>query len=245
MAIARDMNPQSILGVDIDDVLVKKAQKLLKQYANTKVPSAMATPNPGAEFESVSKKAEQHFPQSLSMIFGPLDPASAPSTSQQTCQLYTQPQQPTLSPTLFPQNIKFLCDNYVLESDDLLDFAQPEFDTILCLSTTKWMHLNFGDEGLKRAFKRMFAQLRPNGTLILEPQGIASYSKKAKKINAVTRENYVNMKFKPDQFAEYLLNDVGFTGGEIIGTPQHSALGFRRAIYVSKQNIQRILMYNK
>ena len=87
----------------------------------------------------------------------------------------------------------------------------------------------------------MFAQLRPNGTLILEPQGIASYSKKAKKINAVTRENYVNMKFKPDQFAEYLLNDVGFTGGEIIGTPQHSALGFRRAIYVSTQN--HILYY--
>ena len=35
------------------------------------------------------------------------------------------------------------------------------------------------------------------------------------------------------QFVEYLINNVGFTGGEIIGTPQHSALGFRRAIYVS------------
>ena len=81
-----------------------------------------------------------------------------------------QPQQPQvqLTPTmhntsLFPHNIKFLCDNYVLEEDELLEFAQPEFDTILCLSTTKWIHLNFGDDGLKRAFKRMFAQLRQKG----------------------------------------------------------------------------------
>ena len=68
----------------------------------------------------------------------------------------------------------------------------------------------------------MFAQLRPNGTLILEPQSLASYSKKARKINAVTKDNFNNMKFKPNQFVEYLINDVGFSGGEIIGTPQHS-----------------------
>jgi len=234
MSIARDMAPKRILGMDIDDMLICKARKLLKQYANTKVPSAMATPNPGVEISQ--KKTEQLFPQNLPMIFGPLDPATTTATQQQqTCQPYPQPQTPALSSILFPNNIKFLCDNYVLESDDLLEFSQPEFDTILCLSTTKWLHLNFGDDGLKRAFKRMFAQLRPNGTLILEPQSLASYSKKARKINAVTKDNFNNMKFKPNQFVEYLINDVGFSGGEIIGTPQHSALGFRRAIYVFKK----------
>lgn len=233
MSIARDMAPKSIFGLDIDNMLISKARKLLKQYANTKVPSAMATPNPGVEISQ--KKTEQLFPQSLPMIFGPLDPATTTATSQQPCQPYPQPQPPALSSILFPNNIKFLCDNYVLESDDLLEFSQPEFDTILCLSTTKWLHLNFGDDGLKRAFKRMFAQLRPYGTLILEPQGLASYSKKARKINAVTKDNFNNMKFKPNQFVEYLINDVGFSGGEIIGTPQHSALGFRRAIYVFKK----------
>ena len=224
MAIARDMLPTSITGIDIDPTLISKARKMISQYANRKVPSAMATPNPGIP---EPPKTERFFPQSLPVMYGPLDP-----TTSETVQ---QPQFPlvTAAPSLFPHNLKFLCDNYVLESDDLLEFAQPEFDAILCLSTTKWMHLNFGDEGLKRAFKRMFAQLRPNGVLVLEPQGLPSYSKKAKKINAVTKENFKNMKFFPAHFVEYLINQVGFTGGDVLAVPEHSALGFRRPIHVS------------
>ena len=122
---------------------------------------------------------------------------------------------------------------FKLGSFSFLEFAQPEFDTILCLSTTKWIHLNFGDDGLKRAFKRMFAQLRNNGMLIIEPQALASYSKKAKKINQVTKDNFKNMKLMPNQFVDYLINEVGFTGGEVIAVPEHSALGFRRPIHVS------------
>ena len=70
--------------------------------------------------------------------------------------------------SLFGRKVRFICDNYVLESDDLLELAQPEFDTILCLSTTKWIHLNFGDDGIKRAFKRMYAQLRPGNSSIFK-----------------------------------------------------------------------------
>lgn len=82
----------------------------------------------------------------------------------------------------FPDNVYFRTLNYAVTDESQMVSDRQQYDLILCLSLTKWIHLNFGDIGLKMTFRRMFNQLRPGGKLILEAQNWASY-KKRKKVN--------------------------------------------------------------
>lgn len=47
-----------------------------------------------------------------------------------------------------------------------------KYDLILCLSVTKYIHLNYGDQGLRLTFRKIFSQLRPGGKLIIEVRAI-------------------------------------------------------------------------
>lgn len=107
-----------------------------------------------------------HFPKSLPIFFGKL--WAIPWSRQ--------------IPDKFPSNVIFMHGNYVVESEDDLLNVRPMYDCILCLSITKWIHLNWGDRGLKLMFRRIFLNLRPGGVLVLEPQAFSTYYKKAKLI---------------------------------------------------------------
>jgi hypothetical protein len=63
----------------------------------------------------------------------------------------------------------------VLDNDADLANVIAEYDTMMAFSVTKWIHLNFGDQGLKRFFKRIYRALFPGGRFILEPQPWSSY----------------------------------------------------------------------
>lgn len=84
------------------------------------------------------------------------------------------------NPWLFPENVSFRTFNYAVTDETQMVSDKQQYDLILCLSLTKWIHLNFGDIGLKMTFRRMFNQLRPGGKLILEAQNWASYKKRKK-----------------------------------------------------------------
>jgi 7SK snRNA methylphosphate capping enzyme len=49
------------------------------------------------------------------------------------------------------------------------------YDTILCLSVTKWVHLNSGDAGLHALLQKVHALLVLGGRFIVEPQPWRSY----------------------------------------------------------------------
>lgn len=134
----------------------------------------------------------------------------------------------------FPFNIEFKYGNYVLADEKLLELEAEQFDTILCLSVTKWIHLNCGDDGMKLAFRRMYKQLLPGGRLILEAQGWKSY-KRRKNLTPNIATNYKSIKFFPEKFDEYLLGtEVGFQSVSSIGVPTHEVKGFQRPIKVTK-----------
>jgi len=137
--------------------------------------------------------------------------------------------------SFFPKNVKFIHKDYVPKSDDELNNVEPEqFDTILCLSVTKWIHLNCGDDGLIRCFKKMFAQLREGGRLILEPQPWSSYRKK-RKLTEEILATFRSIKIKPDQFKELLLSkDIGFASFQVLTEvpSSHESQGFQRPIYL-------------
>jgi len=134
----------------------------------------------------------------------------------------------------FPQNIWFRTQNYVPEFEEQIEQTQEEYDVIMALSVTKWIHLNWGDEGMKKFFRRVFHHMKPGGRFILETQIFESYYKRAKTLPQL-KENYKKIQFKPDQFKDYLLNEVGFETCEDLGVPKANSKGFERPLQVFKK----------
>ncbi|XP_067879741.1 7SK snRNA methylphosphate capping enzyme-like isoform X2 [Heterodontus francisci] len=199
LSIAKDLKPSRIVGVDIDGSLVHSARQNIRHFLSQDM-----LPSQG------DGRVKRHFPLSLTKFKGPI---AAPPVAVDRC----VPE--------FPNNVTFIQGNYVLEKDELLDTQRPEYDVILCLSLTKWIHLNWGDEGLKRMFKRIYRHLRPGGIFILEPQPWTSYGKR-RKLTETIYKNYYKIIFKPDQFTSYLLSpEVGFSSYELVGTPLSTSKG--------------------
>ncbi|KAE9600327.1 putative RNA methyltransferase bin3, bin3-type S-adenosyl-L-methionine binding protein [Lupinus albus] len=87
------------------------------------------------------------------------------------------------------------------------DPRQEHYDTIVCLSVTQWIHLNWGDDGLMTLFRKIRDLLRPGGLFVLEPQKWKSYRRK-RRISETTILNYKNIKLRPEKFMRTLLEKV-------------------------------------
>ncbi|XP_039502363.1 7SK snRNA methylphosphate capping enzyme bin3 [Drosophila santomea] len=172
------------------------------------------------KLNSLLVKPHEFFPISFPLTYGSIPHFLASSKSPSMLGNKNQ----------FPANVFFRHTNYVLKDESLTASDSQQYDLILCLSVTKWIHLNFGDNGLKMAFKRMFNQLRPGGKLILEAQNWASYKKK-RNLTPEIYNNYKQIEFFPNKFHEYLLSsEVGFSHSYTLGVPRHMNKGFCRPI---------------
>lgn len=129
----------------------------------------------------------------------------------------------------FPHNVSFRAGDWALES--LPSTEQGKVDVILALSITKWIHLNSGDNGLKKFFRKCYHCLLDGGMLILEPQPLESYQKRAS--TAEMQKHFSEIKLTPDLFSKYLIGpEIGFSRCQVLGNSTNESKGFQRPLYL-------------
>lgn len=229
--IARKFNPKTILGVDIDGNLIKTAKKNVIRVV----------PLP-----TDSRQGSIKFPTSFAKVYGPIalhDDVESNGNFPNNIRF----KEVCYSRVLHLRIVSFLLlvqENFVPVDDASMEKEEPKYNVILALSLTKWVHLNWGDSGIKRMFKRVYSSLLPGGMFILEPQPFSSYDKK--KYLTVSLQlifllnlfltfvllqheifqNYSSMSFMPEEFSDYLLSpEVGFVECLPLGTPDNPSKG--------------------
>jgi len=226
--IAQSWGAKRVVGVDIDDALVRAAWKRRRTVWSLQEPSVGAETS---EQESSGKKRKRehpqddagshelqgdYFPASFEHMFGPLPiPSSAPLGPGLTTDTTSE----------FPHNVVFVAADWVAK--EIPEDAES-YDVVLAFSISKWIHLNQGDEGLMRFFTRVYSVLRQGGKFILEPQDWDTYSK-AKRLDPKLKENAQGLMLRPDDF-ERILQELGFGPATHLGSTGEG--GFRRPVDV-------------
>lgn len=131
-------------------------------------------------------------------------------------------------------NERNLCDIVSFQTENFVQSVRPlprkYYDTIICLSVTKWVHLNWGDEGVITLFTKIWKLLQPGGILVLEPQPWRSYESN-RHTSETTAATYRNIMFPPDHFQDMLIDKIGFkTVEDVTSGLSGSKTGFNRPI---------------
>lgn len=163
--VARDFGVKSLLGIDIDNSLIKVARKNVRYYSCTTSPAVMDLMKKcdlSAE-SAVGVNTALKFPDNVSFLHVRMN--------NRVILVFDHQFDNVITGFVFQSN-------YVPYDDAQLVNEEPKYDVILYLSVSKWIHLNWGDDGLKRTFKKIFIQLRSGGVFVLEAQPFESYKKK-------------------------------------------------------------------
>ncbi|KAG2296876.1 hypothetical protein Bca4012_017382 [Brassica carinata] len=124
------------------------------------------------------------------------------------------------------QVVSFQKENFV----QTRNLDENRYDTILCLSVTKWVHLNWGDDGLITLFSKIWRLLNPGGIFVMEPQPWKSYEKN-RRVSETTAMNYRNIVLRPEHFQNILLDKIGFrTVEDLTSSLSGVSKGFDRQV---------------
>ncbi|PXF45040.1 putative RNA methyltransferase [Gracilariopsis chorda] len=131
----------------------------------------------------------------------------------------------------FPFNTSFRVEDMSAEQASQPQSAQYQYHLVLCLSVTKWVHLDGGDAAIQRLFHTMYECLKPGGVLVLEPQPPKSYKLARQKGLAPKSRSFDHLKLKPSMFPDYLLKQCGFSAMRVLRDKSPAGKAFNRPIF--------------
>jgi len=214
LEISKQFNCRYALGIDMDEQLIQKAERNRKSiiHEETKAHPKIHIGKEETRNNENTKDSKFDEQEQLTKI-------EEENSSLSIQEIYFR---------RFPNNIFFRLENFIegLHTDH-------SYDVITCFNVTKWIHLNYGDEGVLTCFRKAFELLKPRGRFIVEYQPWKSY-KKNKHITPKTREMFQQINIKPEDFRQVLETQVGFKiVDEIIAA--NLADGFQRPILVCRK----------
>ncbi|KAI0700777.1 Bicoid-interacting protein 3-domain-containing protein [Cytidiella melzeri] len=216
--IAQSKAARKVVGVDIDDTLIRAAWKRRRAVWSTQEP---AREEEEAVEASKPLPKEPQLEETSQIRQGVLEPDYFPSSCEHMFGPLPIPLKKHLD--TFPHNVVFYTADWV---NNEIPEDSEEYDVVVALSVSKWIHLNGGDDGLMQFFRRVYAALKPGGTFVFEPQEWDGYAK-AKRMSHTLKENGNKLQIRPERF-EDILTQAGFSPPEHLGRPGEG--GFRRPI---------------
>ena len=192
--IAEAFNPRAVLGVDIDGSLITRARQLVRQRQLVAASGLLS--------------ATSSLPLSQRLLLGMAGDGASDSASASAA---------TTSAPSHLERVAFRCEDFV-GSGDLADHPRGGYNIILLLSVAKWVHLNSGDEGIFRLFRRAHSLLAPGGRLLLQAQPWSSYARSSR-ASIDIMGTYQAIRLRPDRFPAFLLDRVGFSVLECVISP--------------------------
>ena len=211
-ALATEFGATSVLGVDIDNSLI--------QRANNRLASERQKLNPDERLADLDFRCENVVARKYRRDFASQKRRGPTSTIKQPGSLVESGA--TRSERLPGANVKALAQT----SDGAV------YDVVVCFSVTKWVHLNWGDDGLRTLFQRVYDMLPSAGLFILEPQPWKSYKKKYN-LTETTKTHFKSIEMRPSEFVAYLTEALGFHLLDTLRPAKAASPGFAaRPIYV-------------
>ena len=216
LQIAKHFNARYVKGIDIDYTLINEA--VMNWSHEDKL--AVVAKEVSKKNEAVNKKLEilKAMPKNIRQMDSGLEALLGKREEIPESKMDIEKD--------YPHNVSFEIAN-ILDLDETRE--KHKYDTVVCFSLTKWVHLNYGDEGLKKMFQKIKMALAKGGLLILETQKFKSYNKKVKEFDRF-KEIFPTINFHPEHFDHYLVHDLGFKKLNTFGTLQHEE--FKRDVEV-------------